>query len=138
MLFPNFAQTPIFVFPLQPETLIFQNINSVRSNILSLKYLMFLSSGCKDTGIRKFEFMTKSRFLYHHFLIFCLTLKIKTWPYHTYYILYCTVLNVVCTVYIGHCGLKVSRSQAKINENFANYFLRTKANNKCFFAKMFM
>ena len=31
-----------------------------------------------------------------------------------------------------HCGLKVSRSQAKIDENFANYFLKTKANNKCF------
>ena len=31
-----------------------------------------------------------------------------------------------------HCGLKVSRSQAKIYENFANYFLKTKANNKCF------
>ena len=32
----------------------------------------------------------------------------------------------------AHCGLKVSRSQAKIYENFANYFLKTKANNKCF------
>ena len=31
----------------------------------------------------------------------------------------------------AHCGLKVSRSQAKIYENFANYFLKTKANNKC-------
>ena len=31
-----------------------------------------------------------------------------------------------------HCDLKISRSQAKINENFANYFLQTKANNKCF------
>ena len=29
-------------------------------------------------------------------------------------------------------GLKVSRSSAKIDENFANYFLKTKANNKCF------
>ena len=28
-------------------------------------------------------------------------------------------------------GLKVSRSSAKIDENFANYFLKTKANNKC-------
>ena len=32
----------------------------------------------------------------------------------------------------NHCGLKISRSQAKIDENFANYFLKTKANNKCF------
>ena len=31
-----------------------------------------------------------------------------------------------------HCGLKVSRSQAKIDYNFANYFLQTIANNKCF------
>ena len=31
-----------------------------------------------------------------------------------------------------HCGLKVSRSQAKIYENFANNFLKTKANIKCF------
>ena len=29
-------------------------------------------------------------------------------------------------------GLKVSRSQTKIYENFANYFLKTKANNKRF------
>ena len=33
---------------------------------------------------------------------------------------------------IPHCGLKVSRFQAKIDENFAHYFLKTKANNKCF------
>ena len=26
----------------------------------------------------------------------------------------------------------VSRSQAKIDENFVDYFLKTKANNKCF------
>ena len=31
-----------------------------------------------------------------------------------------------------HFDLKGSRSQAKINENFANYFLKTKANYKCF------
>ena len=34
--------------------------------------------------------------------------------------------------YVTHCDLKVSRSHAKIYENFANYFLKTKANNKCF------
>ena len=33
---------------------------------------------------------------------------------------------------LPHCGLKVSRSQVKIYENFANYFLKTKANHKCF------
>ena len=31
---------------------------------------------------------------------------------------------------IYHCDLKVLLSQAKIDENFANYFLETKANNK--------
>ena len=31
-----------------------------------------------------------------------------------------------------HCDLKVSSSQAKINENLANYFFKTKANNKCY------
>ena len=30
------------------------------------------------------------------------------------------------------CHLKVSSSQAKIDENFANYFFKTEANNKCF------
>ena len=31
-----------------------------------------------------------------------------------------------------HFDLKVSRSQAKINENFANYFLKNQANYKSF------
>ena len=31
---------------------------------------------------------------------------------------------------LDHCDLKVSRSQAEIDESFANYFLKTKANNK--------
>ena len=39
--------------------------------------------------------------------------------------------------YRYHCDLKVSRSQAKIYENFANYFLRTKANNMCFMVLKF-
>ena len=33
---------------------------------------------------------------------------------------------------MDHCDLKVSRYQAKIYKNFANYFLKIKANNKCF------
>ena len=32
----------------------------------------------------------------------------------------------------GHWDLQVSNSQAKFYENFANYFLKIKANNKCF------
>ena len=30
-----------------------------------------------------------------------------------------------------HCDLKVSRSKAKIDERFANYFFKTKGNNNC-------
>ena len=33
---------------------------------------------------------------------------------------------------LSHCDLNVSRSQAKIDENFAHYVLKPKANNKCF------
>ena len=41
-------------------------------------------------------------------------------------------LKIIFYRAVTHCGLKVSRSQAKIDENFANYFLKTKAINKCF------
>ena len=40
--------------------------------------------------------------------------------------------NAFCIISIAHCDLKVSSSQAKIYEKFANYFLKTKANNKSF------
>ena len=37
-----------------------------------------------------------------------------------------------CKVYyMVHWDFKVSRFQTKVYENFANYFLKTKANNKC-------
>jgi len=39
-------------------------MNSVRSNNLSLKYQRFTPTGRKDLGIRKFEFVAKSQFLY--------------------------------------------------------------------------
>ena len=42
---------------------IFQTMNYVRSNNLSLKYQRFTPSGCKDTGIGKFEFVAKTQFL---------------------------------------------------------------------------
>ena len=42
---------------------IFQTMNSVRSNNLSLKYQSFTTVGCKDIGIRKFEFVAKTQFL---------------------------------------------------------------------------
>ena len=39
--------------------LIFQTLNSVRSNNLNLKYQRFKPSGGKDIGIRKFEDLNK-------------------------------------------------------------------------------
>ena len=41
-------------------------------------------------------------------------------------------LYVLPVIEWNHCDLKVSRSQAEIDESFANYFLKTKANNKWF------
>ena len=43
--------------------LIFQTMNSVRTNNVSLKYLKFTLLGCKDNGIGKFEFVAKTQFL---------------------------------------------------------------------------
>ena len=37
-----------------------------------------------------------------------------------------------------HCDLKVARSQAKIDESFANYFLKIKASAVVYSAKMYM
>ena len=37
---------------------------SVRLKNLNLKYQRFTPSGCKDIGIRKSEFVTKTQFLY--------------------------------------------------------------------------
>ena len=45
------------------RSLIFQTFNSVKSKNLSLKSQRFTPSGCKDKGIRKFEFMAKTQFL---------------------------------------------------------------------------
>ena len=41
---------------------IFQTMNSVRSNSVSLKYQRPTPSGCKDIGVRKFEFVAKTQF----------------------------------------------------------------------------
>ena len=38
-------------------------MNSVRSDNLSLKYQSFTTLGCKDVGVRKFEFVAKTQFL---------------------------------------------------------------------------
>ena len=39
-------------------------MNLVKFNFTSLKYLRFKLSGCKDVGIRKFEFVAKTLFPY--------------------------------------------------------------------------
>ena len=48
---------------------IFQSINSVRSNNLSLKYQRFTPSDCTEVGIRIFEFVTKTQILYKTLLV---------------------------------------------------------------------
>ena len=46
------------------KPLIFQTINSGRSNSLNLKYQKFTPSVCKDIWVRKFKFVAKTQFLY--------------------------------------------------------------------------
>ena len=43
----------------------FQTMNLVRINSLSLKYERFSPTGCKDIGNRTFEFVAKTQFLSH-------------------------------------------------------------------------
>ena len=43
--------------------LIFQTMNAVRLNNVSLKYQRFTSSGYKVIGLTKIEFVAKSQFL---------------------------------------------------------------------------
>ena len=45
------------------RTEIYQTMNPDTSNNLSLKYQRFTPSGCKDIGIKKFEFVAKTQFL---------------------------------------------------------------------------
>ena len=39
-------------------------MNAIRSNNVSLKYQRFKSSGCKDIGFTKTEFVAKTQFLW--------------------------------------------------------------------------
>ena len=43
--------------------LIFQTMYTVRLNSISLKYHRFTPSGCKDIGLRKFEFVATTQIL---------------------------------------------------------------------------
>ena len=47
-----------------PRPMIFQTINSGRSNSLNLKYQKFTPSVCKDIWVSKFKFVAKTQFLY--------------------------------------------------------------------------
>ena len=49
------------------RSLIFQTINSVRSNNQSLKNQRSALSGTTDKGIRKIGFVAKSQFIYFNF-----------------------------------------------------------------------
>ena len=57
-----FSNTSIFSTQFR-RRYIFQTMNSVRSNSLSLKYQGFPPLGCQDIRIRKFEFVAKTQFL---------------------------------------------------------------------------
>ena len=59
-----------------PRPLIFQTINSVRLNSLSLKYQRFTPSRCLDIGVRKCEFVAKTQFLYRIYLTFFILIKL--------------------------------------------------------------
>ena len=55
----------MYIFATQcRRPLIFQIMNSVRPNNLSLKYQRFTSYDWKDIGIRQFVFLRKTQFLY--------------------------------------------------------------------------
>ena len=45
---------------------IFQTMNSVRANNLSLKFQTFTPLVCENIGIRQFEFVTKTQVLSYH------------------------------------------------------------------------
>ena len=55
---------------------IFQTINSVRSNNVSLKYQTFISTGSRDIEIRNFEVVAKTQFLCK-FIEYLIFLKIR-------------------------------------------------------------
>ena len=51
---------PVICTTQSRRPLIFQTMNSVRSNNLSLKYQRFTPSSCRDIVIRKFKFVAKT------------------------------------------------------------------------------
>ena len=61
--FQSYFLISILFQPNVVDNYIFQTINSVRSDILNLKYQRFTPSGCTDRGLSKFEFVAKTQFL---------------------------------------------------------------------------
>ena len=57
-------RTPISFATLCRRPLIFQTLNYVRANSQSLKYQRFTPSYSTDIGVRKFEFVAKTHFLF--------------------------------------------------------------------------
>ena len=57
-----FSKSYIFGFQCRRPS-IFQTMNSVRSNNISLKYQSFTALGFKDIGVIKSEFVAKTQFL---------------------------------------------------------------------------
>ena len=65
-----------------PGPCIFQTINSIGSNNQSLKNQKLTPLGCKDIGIRKFEFVAKtpflSKMLNHESLLILIVIKLAS------------------------------------------------------------
>ena len=69
-------------------------MTSVRSNNLSSKYLRFTPSSGKDMGIRKFEFVSKTRLL-------CRTFYIKIFFLLTHFCCLCISIFIVYYLFVG-------------------------------------
>ena len=91
----------LYIFAIQcRRPFIFQTINYVRSNGLSLKYQRFTSSGWKDIGFSKFEFVAKTQFLLAIICVIYLYMIKKTLMIITkfyFYIVKC-VTRFVCVL----------------------------------------
>ena len=72
--------------------LIFQPMNSVRSNKLSLKYQRFTSSGCKDIGTIKSEFVGKAYCRFQCKIYFYVYIKYNDYSYLRDYLMYIHIL----------------------------------------------
>ena len=69
--------------------LIFQTVNSARSNSLKFELSRFKQSGCKDIGIKKFEFMARTQliwiwiWLFTQFKLILLLTRTNKWCFNS-------------------------------------------------------